>query len=131
MPIKFSVIENRKAVLIEVDGEVSKKQVSEMRRRSVELIDETGITNFIVDLQNLLSLEKGSTFAIFDLGERFSDVHFTIWSNTAVIMPDDKAAFEQVEFLHTIELNRGRGIINYVETFEEAFSWFEEMARRA
>ena len=129
--IKFSVLEDKKAVVIDADGDVMAEQLIAMRERSVQLVAETGFTNFIVDLRKLQSLEKGRTFAIFDLGERFSEAHFTVWSNTAVLMPDDEAAREQVEFLHTVEVNRGRGVINYVENFEEAFSWFEEMRERA
>lgn len=118
-------------MLIDVAGEVEKEQVDEMRRRTIELVAETGCRNFIVDLRSLESLEKGQTFAIYDLGEKFSDIHFTIYSNTAVLMPKNRAAREQIEFLHTVEVNRGRGVINYVESYDEAFSWFEEMARRA
>jgi hypothetical protein len=131
MPIKFSIFEDRKVVAIEADGDVSAEEIGDMRRQSVELVAETGMTNFVVDLRNLQSLEHGHTFAIFDLGERFSEAHFTVWANTAVLMPENQAAREQVEFLHTVEINRGRGVINYVETFDEAFSWFEEMAGRA
>ncbi len=131
MSINISVLEDQKAVLISADGDVMADEVADMRRRSVDLVADTGISNFIVDLHKLQSLEKGQTFAIFDLGERFSEARFTVWSNTAVIMPSDPAAREQVEFLHMVEINRGRGVISYVETFEEAFSWFEEMARRA
>jgi hypothetical protein len=131
MPINFSSLEDKKTVLIEADGDVTAAEVTDMRRHSVELVDETGFTNFIVDLRDLQSLEQGHTFAIFDLGERFSEAQFSVWANTAVLMPDNPAAREQVEFLHTVEINRGRGVINYVETFDEAFSWFEEMAGRA
>ena len=102
-----------------------------MRQRSVELVSDTGFKNFIVDLRKLESLEKGKTFAIFDLGTKFSDHQFTIWSNTAVLMPTVEKARDQIEFLHTVEINRGRGVINYVETMEEAFSWFEVMDSRA
>ena len=131
MPIQFSVLDDKRAVLIDVDGEISAAQVADMRQRSVELISETGFANFIVDLRKLQSLEQGHTFAIFDLGEQFSQAHFSVWANTAVLMPETPAAREQIEFLHTVEINRGRGVINYVETFDEAFSWFEEMAKRA
>jgi hypothetical protein len=30
----------------------------------------------------------------------------------------------------TVEINRGRGVLSYVESVDEAFSWFEDMARR-
>ncbi len=130
MSINFSVLDDKKTVQIDVDGEVSAAEVGEMRKRSVDLVAETGYSDFIVDLRKMQSLENGHTFAIFDLGEKFSDAHFTVWSNTAVLMPENQAAREQVEFLHTVEINRGRGVINYVETFDEAFSWFEEMGKR-
>ena len=54
----------------------------------------------------------------------------TVWSNTAVLMPVNEMAHEQVDLLHAIEVNRGRGLLSYVETIDEAHSWFEEMARR-
>ena len=46
-------------------------------------------------------------------------------------MPESETARKQAELLHTIEINRGRGVMDYVDTREEAFSWFEEMASRA
>ena len=131
MSINFSILEDKKTVVIEADGDVTAAQVSDMRQHSVELISERGFANFIVDLRSLQSLEQGHTFAIFDLGERFSEAHFSVWANTAVLMPENPAAREQVEFLHTVEINRGRGVITYVETLDEAFSWFEEMDKRA
>ena len=30
----------------------------------------------------------------------------------------------------TVEINRGRGVLCYVESVNEAFSWFEDMVRR-
>ena len=131
MAIKFSVLDDKKAVLIDVDGDIVAEQIMQLRKRAVELIAETGYKNFIIDFRDLRSLERGRNSAIFDLGQTFSDARITVWSNTAVLMPRDERAREQVDFLHTVQINRGRGIINYVETFEEAFSWFEEMGQRA
>ena len=130
MAIKFSVLDKKRAVLIEIDGAVDIEQAQQMRRRSVELVEETGFKDFVVDMRRLESLEHGKTSAIVDLANDFKDHEFTVWSNTAVLMPVDKRAFEQVELLHVIEVNRGRGVISYVETMDEAFSWFEEMAHR-
>ena len=131
MPIKISVLDDQKAICIDVDGYITSREVHDMRQRSVELVAETGCSNFIVDLRRLQSIEGGRTYIILDLAESFSDAHLTVWSNTAVLMPEDESAHEQVELLHAVEINRGRGIINYVDSSEEAFSWFEEMARRA
>ena len=130
MAIRFSVLEDKKAVLIEAEGAVVAEEILQLRKRAVEVIAETGLMNFIIDLRNLESLERGRSSAIFDLGQSFSDANISVWTNTAVLMPLDQGAHEQVELLHTVQINRGRGIINYVESFEEAYSWFAEMARR-
>ena len=130
MAIRFSVLEDKKAVLIEAEGAVVAEEILQLRKRAVEVIAETGLMNFIIDLRNLESLERGRSSAIFDLGQSFSDANISVWANTAVLMPLDQGAHEQVELLHTVQINRGRGIINYVESFEEAYSWFAEMARR-
>lgn len=130
MAIKFSVLDDKKAVLIEAEGAVVAEEILQLRKRAVELIAETGFMNFIIDARNLESLERGSSSAIFDLGQSFSDANISVWTNTAMLMPLNQDAYEQVELLHTVQINRGRGIINYVESFEEAHSWFEEMARR-
>ena len=131
MSIEFSVFDEQQVVLIEATGDVSADQVRDMRQRSVELVTETGYKNFIVDLRKLGSLVCGGLCDIYDLGNSFSDVGFTVWSNTAVLMPESETARKQAELLHTIEINRGRGVMDYVDTREEAFSWFEEMASRA
>ena len=131
MSIEFSILDEQRSVLIEVDGNVTSEEVHEMRRRTVELAGETGFTDFIVDIRALQSIDRGNTFATYDLGTQFSECGFSVWTNTAVLLPEDESAREQAEFLHTVEINRGRGIINYVKTYDEAFSWFELMGQRA
>ena len=130
MDIQFSILTEQQAVVIEVAGRLSADDVREMRRRTVELAEQTGYRNFIVDTRKLLAIEDGSTLVAYDLGEQFKDSGFSVWNNTAVLMPDDPAAREQMEFLHTVEINRGRGVLSYVESVDEALSWFEDMARR-
>jgi hypothetical protein len=105
--------------------------VHAMRRRAVELAEQTGYRNFIVDIRQFESVEDGSAFVAYDLGEQFKDSGFSVWNNTAVLMPEDPAARAQAELLHTVEVNRGRGVLSYVESYEEAFDWFDDMARRA
>jgi hypothetical protein len=130
MGIEISMLDEQRAVAIEVSGCVSAEEVREMRRRTVELADQTGFRNFIVDIRKLLSIEDGSAFVAYDLGEQFKESGFSVWNNTAVLMPEDPAAREQAEFLHTVEINRGRGVLSYVESVDEALSWFDDMARR-
>ena len=116
--------------MIKIDGTVDAEQAEQMRQQSVNIVAETGIKNFIVDMRGLESLLDGQTTAIVDLASEFKGHEFTVWSNTAVLMPVNERAHEQIDLLHTIEVNRGRGVLNYVETIDEALSWFEEMARR-
>lgn len=130
MATEFSVLDKKRTIVITSEGDVDAKELAHVRQRSSELIEETGFTDFIVDIRKLTSIEYGKTFAIVEVGESYSDFRITVWSNTAVLLPTDDDAREQFELMHTIELNRGRGVINYVESFDEAFSWFEDMARR-
>ena len=34
------------------------------------------------------------------------------------------------EFMHAVEVNRGRGLLSYVESYDEAYDWFDTMAKR-
>ena len=131
MNIEFSILTDQRAVAITAKGHVTAEDVQDMRRRTVELAKQTGYRNFVVDIRNLLSIADGSDFSAYDLGEQFKESGFSVWNNTAVLMPEDPVARAQAELLHTVEVNRGRGILSYVESFDEAFSWFDDMARRA
>ena len=131
MATEFSVLDDKRTIVITSAGDVDAAELTGLRRRSVELIEETGFTDFIIDFRNLNSIESGKTFAIVEAGESYSDFRITVWSNTAMLLPEDETVREQVDLMCTIEINRGRGVISYVDTFEEAFTWFEEMARRA
>jgi hypothetical protein len=130
MTTEFSVLDDKRTIVITSEGDVDAAELAQLRQRSAELIEETGFTDFIVDIRDVTSIESGKTFAIVEVGESYSDFRITVWSNTAVLLPVDDVAREQVELMHTVEVNRGRGVINYVDSFDEAFSWFEEMARR-
>lgn len=130
MKVEFSRLDERKAISIGIEGRLSTQDVIEMRRQTVVEANETGYSNYIVDIRNLQSIDNGNTGATFDLGDQFNDIGFSVWTNTAVLMPQNEEARRQVEFLHIVEINRGRGLINYVESYEEAFEWFDEMARR-
>lgn len=131
MTIEFSILNDQRAVAISISGHVDVDEVQAMRRRTVELADQTGYRNFIVDVRHLTLIADGSELSAYDLGEQFKESGFSVWNNTAVLMPEDPTARAQLELLHTVEVNRGRGILSYVESFDEAFSWFEDMARQA
>ena len=130
MSIEIKVLNTQRAVLIDIDGAIDAAQTIQMRRDCVNLTKNTGLTDFVVDMRRVTSIENGEATAIVDLGNNFKEHNFTVWSNTAVLMPLDERAYEQAELMHTIEVNRGRGVLNYVESMEEAFSWFEEMGQR-
>jgi len=131
MGIDISTLDQQKTVVIEAEGNLTSADVKDMRRRTVECAEQTGYRNFIVDIRKLVSIEDGSAFVAYDLGEQFKETGFSVWNNTAVLMPEDPVARSQAEFLHTVEINRGRGVLSYVESFDEAFTWFDDMARNA
>lgn len=113
-----------------MDGIVDADQIEAMRRDCVALFEETGVTDVIVDMREMESLKNAEPGAIVDLGNDFKKHNITVWSNTAVLMPISPRAYRQMELMLAIEVNRGRGVMNDVETLDEAFSWFEEVARR-
>jgi hypothetical protein len=131
MTIEFAVLDEHRAVSVAVEGRVTIEDVQRFRRRSVEMAEETGFRNFIVDLRRLLAIDDGSTLTAYELGEEFKSSGFSVWTNTAVLMPENPAAREQAEFMHTVEVNRGRGILSYVESYDEAYDWFDSMEQRS
>ena len=130
MAIEFSTLDDNQVILVKIDGAVDSEQLQEMRRSAVDLMARTGFSDFIFDMRELESLENGDPGAIFDLGRTFKAHNISVWTNTAFMMPVNERAYEQVELLHQIEINGGRGVLDYVESVEEAFAWFEEMANR-
>ena len=100
-----------------------------MRSRTIEIIEETGIRSFVVDISELLSIEQGSTFAAFELGRQFRETGFPLNSRTAVILPIDLNARKQAEFLHTVQINRGRGELKYVNDVDEGLFWLKNTAK--
>jgi len=120
METLFTVLPEQRTVLIEVSGQMDVPAVTAMRRRTVELQQETNFRRFIMDIRRLSPIEEGSTFEVHELGERFSDTGFSHDNKTAVIMPANQAAKRQIEFLHMVEINRGRGQMRYVGSIDEA-----------
>ena len=124
MSIEFTLLAEDDVVVITAAGLVSEEEVLAMRRQSAQMLADTGIQNYYVDLTALLSLAEGRTVKAFELGETFADVQFPYTTRTAVRLPDDPHAREQAKFLHTVELNRGRGVLRYVDSLDDAMAWF-------
>ena len=123
MSTVFTILDDQQAAVISVTGHVSHDETQEMRSRTMQIIEETGIHSFVVDISELLSIEQGSTFATFDLGRKFRETGFPLNSKTAVVLPIDLNARKQAEFLHTVQINRGRGEIKYVNDVDEGLFW--------
>jgi hypothetical protein len=130
MSVTFTTLPGVEAIVITVAGHIDAAAVDAMRAKTVAMTDDTGYTNYLVDISELKSIAHGDTFATFDLGERFRETGIRYRTRTAVIMPTDAAARQQAEFLHTVEMNRGRGDLCYVTSSEEAQEWFMEASRR-
>ncbi len=123
MSTVFSILDDHEAIVISVSGHVSQDDAEQMRSRTLEIIQETGFSCFVMDISELLSIEKGSTFAAFELGKNFRDSGFPLNSKTAIILPIEPKAREQAEFLHTVQINRGRGALKYVNDVDEGLFW--------
>jgi hypothetical protein len=123
MSINFSILEDQGAVVISVSGHVDRAEVTCMREQTVAIFEETKICNFVMDISDLVSIEKGSSFSVFELGTKFRATGFPLHSKTAVVMPTDPKAREQAELLHTVEINRGRGALKEVDSVESGLYW--------
>lgn len=128
MSIRFETWPDSGTIVIRASGDVDAAAVEAMRRRTVELTGETGFRNYLVDMSELKSIANNDTFAAYDLGDRFGKAGISFSTRTAVILPTDPAARRQAKFLHTVELNRGRGDLDYVKNTEEARDWFRRSA---
>jgi hypothetical protein len=123
MSVVFSILEEHKTVLITMSGQVAREDVEQMRVRTLEIAEETKFTNFIMDISELQSIDRGDGYAVFELGHKFRSTGFSLHTRTAVIMPSDPKARVQVEFLHTVEINRGRGELQYVDSIDAGLYW--------
>ena len=130
MSIQFEVRDDRETVVVTASGHIAPSQVAEMRQQLVAVSEKTGFRNYLFDTRGVLSLDNGNTSSIADMGYKWSEVGFSVWNNTAVLLPHDDSAREQVRLLHTIEINRGRGVIQYVDSIDDAYGWFDEMTKR-
>ena len=128
MAIEIKILDEHQAALISTSGHISQSEIAEMRSQTVALAEDMNIRNFVVDIRLLLSIESGSTFATFELGDKFRSSGFPLDTKTAVIMPSDPKAKEQAELLHTVEINRGRGAMKYVDSIDDGLYWFRSSA---
>jgi hypothetical protein len=128
MSIIFSILEEHETVLIAVSGHVAREDVEQMRVRTLEIVEETKFAKFIMDISDLQSIDRGDGFAAFELGQKFRSTGFPLQAKTAVIMPSAPKARSQVEFLHTVEINRGRGELEYVDSVDAGLYWLRNLS---
>jgi len=124
MSIELKINIDDDAVLITAVGDISDEEVTEMRIKSLETLNETGIQNFVVDMSAITSFLERSTIRTYEMGKEFTEMKFPLSMRTAVILPIDDKVKEQAQFLHIVELNRARPPIKYVSSYEEALNWF-------
>ncbi len=124
MSIEFRINIENAVVLITASGDIADEEVKAMRDRTMEILQETGIENFVVDMTQVTSFFQRSTLKTYEKGKEFAEMNFPMSMKTAVILPVDEKVREQAEFLHTVELNRARPPMKYVSSHEEALAWF-------
>ena len=124
MNIEFTVNKDDNVILITVINAVSVEELKRMRSKTIELLIETGIKNYVVDLSAVTSVFGQQTLTSFQLGKEFQEIKFPYSTKTAVILPTDEEARSQAKFLHTVEINRMRGPLEYVSSYAEALTWF-------
>ena len=124
MSIEFTVNKDDNVILISITNTVSVEDLKWMRSKTIELLNETGIKNYVVDLSAATSILDQKTITTYQLGTEFQHIKFPHTTKTAVILPTDDEARKQANFLHTVEINRIRAPLEYVSSYEEALTWF-------
>jgi len=124
MSVEFTINEDDNVILITVINTVSVEELKWTRSKTIELLTITGIENYVVDLSAVTSILEQKTITTYQLGKEFQEINFPLTAKTAVILPTDDEAREQAKFLHTVEINRVRGPLQYVSSYEEALNWF-------
>jgi len=124
MGIEFETNMDDDAVLINCRDDISDEAMTAMRIRTMEILESTGIKNYVVNMVNVTSFLKQDTLRTYEMGKEFTEMEFPLSMKTAIILPIDEKVREQAEFLHTVELNRARPPIKYVLSYEEALDWF-------
>ncbi len=125
MSIEFETNLDDDVVLITAVGDISDEEMKAMRIKTLEVLEETGIKNFVVDMAKVTSFLERSTLRTYEMGKEFTEMHFPLSMKTAVILPRDKKVRAQAEFLHIVELNRARPPMKYVLSYIEALTWFK------
>ena len=128
MAFEIKILDEHQAAVITMSGHISDSEIADMRSQTVALVEGINMRNFVVDISLMLSIESGSTFATFELGDKFRSTGFPLDTKTAVIMPIDLEAKAQAELLHTVEINRGRGALKYVDSVDDALYWLRSSA---
>ena len=128
MAFEIKILDEHQAAVITMSGQISDSEIADMRSQTVALVEGINMRNFVVDISSMLSIESGSTFATFELGDKFRSTGFPLDTKTAVIMPIDLEAKAQAELLHTVEINRGRGALKYVDSVDDALYWLRSSA---
>ena len=95
-----------------------------MRLKTVKLLNETGIKNYLVDMVAVTSTPEQKAIVTYEMGKKIQEIEFQFITKIAVILPADVKAPKPAEFLHTVELNRVRSSLKYVASYEEALDWF-------
>jgi len=124
MSIEFTSNKEDEVILITLSGTISAEDINGMRRKTIELLNETGIKNYVVDMTAVTSMLEQKTTETYQMGKKFKEIVFPYSTKTAVILPRDDEARTLATFLHTVEINRVRGPMKYVSSYEEALDWF-------
>lgn len=124
MSITFTVNKNEKVIIVELSDAISIEEFSEMRLKTVKLLNETGIKNYLVDMVAVTSTPEQKAIVTYEMGKKIQEIEFQFITKIAVILPADVKAPKPAEFLHTVELNRVRSSLKYVASYEEALDWF-------
>jgi hypothetical protein len=112
-------------VHVRVSGSAPPDDHQAARMEAAQLCCDKNCPRLLVDLRRLIIDKSISTLSGFNFGAGYQDIVFPQATRIAHVMPTDNKAFELVDFIATVALNRGVLIRNF-RTVREAVKWLHE-----
>jgi hypothetical protein len=123
MPIDVTFREDDETVIVRGYDNVTEDEMYAMRAEFRRLLDENTVSQALVDGRKITSLMDGNTTTIYKVGSDFAVSGNPQTLRTAIVLPTDPHARRDLEFLDTVEANRGRQDTKLFDDMESAWAW--------
>jgi hypothetical protein len=108
MPIDVTFREDDETIIVRGYDNVTEDEMYAMRAEFRRLLDENTVSQALVDGRKITSFMDGNTTTIYKAGSDYAVSGNPQTLRTAIVLPANPQARRDLEFLDTVEANRGR-----------------------